>query len=156
MADKENENNLDESVTVVVKPGDTSSKTPVKTEAQVIVGGGKTKEGLLGLNLSKLSRKKADKNSFSGTNRAHKLLKVGLLITAAVALVAGGTFGLYKYKEQRTHRQESELYSELDEANKFVRENNIPQALIHAKKALEKDPNNVDSILTVHIIWVFV
>lgn len=149
MADKDNENNSVDGVNVVVKPGGISPKAPVKTKAQVIVGGGKTKGGLLGLNLSKLFRKKADNNSFSGTKRARKLLKVGLLIAAVVAFVAGGTFGFYKYNEQKTHRKESELYSELDEANKFVIENNIPQALIYAKKALDKDPNNVDSILTV-------
>lgn len=39
--------------------------------------------------------------------------------------------------------------NDLTLANKYVRENNTPKALAHAKKALELEPNNVDAILAV-------
>lgn len=99
------------------------------------------KQGGEGQNPGNLATSPPVSDTTGQAKKQRKPLKLVLLVVAGVVAV-GGVAGFFLYNS-------SNQDSDLDKANKYVRENNTPEALKHAKKALELDPNNVDAILTV-------
>ncbi len=87
-------------------------------------------------------------------NESKKIKNLPIIILAAVLVLAllagGGLFGYLKvfHKSAGTNTA-TKINNELTMTNKYLREDDMSQALVYARKALALDPDNTDAIFAV-------